>query len=93
MKRLPIIAAVLAVLAVLVYSSIFIINERDQAIVMRFGEIRRVEQDPGLYFKVPTNFVETVQIIEDRLLSFEIVLCAKKLQNIRSKNKVYYQMN
>ncbi len=72
MKRLPIIDAVLAVLAVLVYSSVFIINERDQAIVMRFGEIRRVAKDPGLYFKVPTNFVETVQIIEDRLLSFEI---------------------
>ena len=72
MKRLPIIAAGLAVLAVLVYSSVFIINERDQAIVMRFGEIRRVITEPGLYFKVPTNFVETVQIIEDRLLSFEI---------------------
>ncbi len=72
MKRLPIIAAGLAVLAVLVYSSVFIINERDQAIVMRFGEIRRVVKEPGLYFKVPTNFVETVQIIEDRLLSFEI---------------------
>lgn len=72
MKRLPIIAAALAVLAVLVYSSVFIINERDQAIVMRFGEIRRVVKEPGLYFKVPTNFVETVQIIEDRLLSFEI---------------------
>jgi len=71
-KRLPIIAAALAVLAVLVYSSVFIINERDQAIVMRFGEIRRVVKEPGLYFKVPTNFVETVQVIEDRLLSFEI---------------------
>ena len=72
MKRLPIILAGLAVLAVLVYSSVFIVNERDQAIVLRFGEIRNVVDEPGLYFKVPTNFVETVQIIEDRLLSFDI---------------------
>ena len=33
MKRLPILVAGLAVLAVLVYSSIFIVNEREQAIV------------------------------------------------------------
>ncbi len=72
MKRLPILVAGLAVLAVLVYSSVFIVNEREQAIVLRFGEIRRVINEPGLYFKVPTNFVETVQIIEDRLLSFDI---------------------
>jgi len=71
-KRLPIILAGLAVLAVLVYSAVFIVNERDQAIVLRFGEIRRVITEPGLYFKVPTNFVETVQIIEDRLISFDI---------------------
>jgi membrane protease subunit HflC len=71
-KRLPIILAGLAVLAVLVYSAVFIVNEREQAIVLRFGEIRRVIDEPGLYFKVPTNFVETVQIIEDRLLSFDI---------------------
>ncbi len=72
MKRLPILVAGLAVLAVLIYSSIFIVNEREQAIVLRFGEIRSVITEPGLYFKVPTNFVETVQIIEDRLISFDI---------------------
>jgi membrane protease subunit HflC len=71
-KRLPLILAGLAVLAVLVYSAVFIVNEREQAIVLRFGEIRRVITEPGLYFKVPTNFVETVQIIEDRLISFDI---------------------
>ena len=56
----------------LLYSSIFIVNERDQAIVLRFGEIKRVIKEPGIYFKIPTAFVDTVQIIEDRLLSFDI---------------------
>jgi membrane protease subunit HflC len=40
--------------------------------VLRFGEITRVIEEPGIYFKVPTAFVDTVQKIEDRLLSFEI---------------------
>ncbi|MEO6178273.1 MAG: protease modulator HflC, partial [Devosia sp.] len=31
-----------------------------------------VRTEPGLYFKVPTNFVDTVQIIEDRLLRYNI---------------------
>jgi membrane protease subunit HflC len=72
MRRLTVLIAILAVAAVLLYSSIFIVNERQQAIVLRFGEITRVIQDPGIYFKIPTNFVDTVQIIEDRLLNFEL---------------------
>jgi membrane protease subunit HflC len=72
MRRLTVLVIVLAVAAVLVYSSIFIVNERQQAIVLRFGEITRVIREPGIYFKIPTNFVDTVQIIEDRLLAFEL---------------------
>jgi modulator of FtsH protease HflC len=71
-KRLYIFLAAIAVAIVLVYSAIFVVNEREQAIVLRFGEIDRVFQEPGIYFKIPTNLVETVQIIEDRILSFEI---------------------
>lgn len=62
----------LAVLAFLAYSSIFVVNEREQALVLRFGEITREIRDPGVYFKFPTTFVDSVQIIEDRLLSFDI---------------------
>ncbi len=56
----------------ILFSSIFIVNERDQAIVTRFGEITRVHTTPGLYFKVPTDIVESVQIIEDRLLRYDL---------------------
>ena len=41
-------------------------------IVLRFGEIKRVIREPGIYFKIPTAFVDTVQIIDDRLLSFDL---------------------
>ena len=56
----------------MLFSSIFIVNEREQAIVMRFGQITDVKTTPGLYFKIPTNFVDTVQIIEDRLLRYDV---------------------
>jgi membrane protease subunit HflC len=72
MRRLPVILVGALALIVLVYSSIFIVNEREQAVVLRFGEITRVIREPGVYFKIPTAFVDTVQKIEDRLLSFEV---------------------
>ena len=59
------------------WSAFFIVDEREQAIVLRFGEIVRVEKDPGLNFKLPFGFagLDTVLIIEDRLLRFEVCLC------------------
>lgn len=63
--------AVLAV-AYVIFSSLFVVNERQQAIVTRFGEITRVHTEPGVYFKVPTDIMESVQIIEDRLLHYDL---------------------
>ena len=73
-NRLPIIAVILAVLGYLLYNSLFVVNERDQAIVMRFGEIKRIETEPGIFFKLPFAIFEmdNVQIIEDRLLRFDL---------------------
>jgi len=74
-NRIPIIAFLLGLVLVLVYASIFVVNEREQAIVLRFGEIQDVKTEPGLYFKAPLAFVgfDTVQIIEDRLLRLDLV--------------------
>jgi membrane protease subunit HflC len=60
---------ILGVLLFLIYSSIFIVDERDKAIVVRLGEIKRTITEPGLYFKLP--FVEERIRIEDRLVFFE----------------------
>jgi membrane protease subunit HflC len=72
MSRILIVVVVLIVASYAVLSSLFVVNERQQAIVTRFGEIARVEQEPGLYWKVPTDFVESVQIIEDRILRYDL---------------------
>lgn len=72
MNRLIILGVVLLGALYVVFSSIYVVNEREQAIVMRFGQITDVKTEPGLYFKIPTNVVDSVQIIEDRLLRYDI---------------------
>ena len=48
----------------------FTVDETKKAVVLRFGEIVRVVEEPGLYFKSP--FVENVVYLEDRLLTYDI---------------------
>lgn len=72
MNRLTIILVAAVVALYVLFSSLFILNEREQAIVTRFGEITRIHDEPGIYFKVPTTIVEDVQIIEDRLLRHDL---------------------
>lgn len=73
-NRLPIIGVLVALVALVLYGSIFVVNERQQAIVLRFGEIVDVKAEPGLYFKLPFAFLEAdnVQLIEDRILRFDL---------------------
>ena len=53
-----ILGIVVALIAFIAYSSYFVVDERQKALVLRFGEINRSVEDPGLYFKVP--FADTV---------------------------------
>ncbi|MFI0843479.1 protease modulator HflC [Mesorhizobium sp. IMUNJ 23232] len=73
-NRLAAIGVVAIVVLFLIYSSIFVVNEREQAIVLRFGEIVDVKTEPGIYFKAPFAFLEAdnVQIIEDRVMRFDL---------------------
>ena len=60
---------ILGVIAVLIYSTIFIVDEREKALVVRWGKIVRSISDPGYYFKMP--IVEELVWIEDRMLFLE----------------------
>jgi len=73
-NRLTVVAVVAAIALFLLYSSVFVVNERQQAIVLRFGEIVDVKTEPGIYFKAPFGFLEAdnVQIIEDRIMRFDL---------------------
>ncbi|MBT9370988.1 protease modulator HflC [Rhizobium sp. CSW-27] len=73
-NRLPAIIIGAAILLFLAYSSIFVVNARQQAIVLRFGNIQDVKTEPGIYFKLPFAFMDAdrVQYIEDRALRFDL---------------------
>ncbi len=47
------------------WSSVFTVDERQKALVLRFGEVNRIIENPGLYFKLP--IADDVVDIEDRL--------------------------
>ena len=64
-----ILGIVVAFIAFIAYSSYFVVDERQKALVLRFGEINRSVEKPGLYFKVP--FADSVTLIEDRMLIWE----------------------
>jgi membrane protease subunit HflC len=57
---------ILAIVALIVWSSTFIVDERKKALVLRFGEINRIVEKPGLYFKIPV--ADEVVPIEDRMI-------------------------
>ena len=52
-----------------VYLSVFIVDQREKAMVFRFGEAVRIYEDPGLKFKIP--FIETVRTYNSRILPLD----------------------
>ena len=69
MRKSGIAVAVLFVLGILGLSSIFIVDEREKALVLQFGQIRQVVEEPGLGFKIP--FIQEVVRYDDRILSLD----------------------
>ena len=60
--------AVIGIL-VLVMSSLFIVDEREKALVLQFGEVKDVKELPGLSVKLP--FIQNVVKYDDRILSLD----------------------
>ena len=68
--RLMVVLGVVAVVGfILVMSATFVVDQREQALVIQFGEPRRVIKEPGLNFKTP--FVQDVVFFDKRLLEFD----------------------
>ena len=55
-----------------ILSSIFIVDEREKVLVLRFGQIKQEITEPGLGFKIP--FLDEVARYEDRILTMETEL-------------------
>jgi membrane protease subunit HflC len=67
MNRMQLIVPALVILAGLVLSSLFVVDEREKALVLQFGQVKQVKEDPGLGFKIP--LIQQVVKYEDRILS------------------------
>ncbi len=64
-----IIAGFLVALAVIAFFSIFIVKEVNQAIVLQFGDPKRIILKPGLNFKLP--FIQNVVFLDKRILNLD----------------------
>lgn len=60
---------IIAIVAAAIYSSLFVVDEREQALVLQFGEPIRVESEPGLKFKLP--FVQNISYFDRRVLDLD----------------------
>ncbi|MEO8669315.1 MAG: protease modulator HflC, partial [Bauldia sp.] len=60
---------VLAAIALLLYLSVFIVDQTQQALVLRFGQVVRPIDQPGLYYKLP--LIDNVEYIDKRILDLD----------------------
>jgi len=69
MKLDKILLPLIIVLAATVFFSIFIVKEINQAIVLQFGDPKRIILKPGLNFKIP--FIQNVVYLDKRILNLD----------------------
>jgi membrane protease subunit HflC len=68
-RLLLVLAVVLVVAGFALTNALFIVDQTEQALVLQFGQPRRVIRTPGLWAKRP--FLEDVKRYDNRLLDFE----------------------
>ena len=66
---LTVLGIVVLVIGILAFSTVFTVHQTEQALVLQFGDPKRVLTEPGLKFKVP--FVENVVTFDNRILAFD----------------------
>jgi membrane protease subunit HflC len=69
MKRIQLLIPVLGVALIIAFSAFYIVDEREKALRLWFGEVTAEIEEPGLYFKIPL-FHEIVKY-EDRILAWD----------------------
>jgi len=69
MKIEKILLPVIIAIAVLSFFSIFVVKEINQAIVLQFGDPKKIISKPGLNFKIP--FIQNVVFLDKRILNLD----------------------
>lgn len=60
---------ILAVGSIVIFSSAFTVHQTQQALILRFGEAKRIITEPGLHFKVP--FADDAVFVDKRVLALD----------------------
>lgn len=68
-KLSSVLSGIVAVLVLVGSSAIYIVDEREQAILFQLGEVVDVKTSPGLYFKIP--IAQNVRYFESRILTLD----------------------
>ncbi len=82
-RIIPVLIGLVIVLAVL-SSCVFVVRERDSALLFAFGKVRETITQPGLYFKLPPPF-ENVVFLDKRLQTIEAAE-PERIQTAEKKN-------
>ena len=69
MKAGKFVLPIIIVLAATAFFSIFIVKEINQAIVLQFGDPKRIISKPGINFKIP--FIQNVVFLDKRILNLD----------------------
>ncbi len=69
MKKVGILIPIAIVAVVTAFSSIFVVDERENVLVMQFGQVRQEISEPGLGFKIP--FIQDVARYDARILGLQ----------------------
>ena len=69
MNRSTLLLPIVVILVALGLSSVFIVDEREKALVLQFGQVKAVKEEPGLAFKLP--LIQDVVRYDDRILSLQ----------------------
>ncbi len=69
MKVGKVLVGLLVVAAVTAYLSVIIVKEVNQAIILQFGDPKRIIMKPGLNFKIP--FIQNVVYLDKRILNLD----------------------
>ncbi len=69
MRKSAFLLPAIIVLIMVALSSLFIVDEREKALVLQFGQIKQVRETPGLGYKIP--LIQEVVKYDDRILSLD----------------------
>ena len=69
MRRLTFILPIVVVLGAIGLSSLFIVDERENVLVLQFGQVKQVRTEPGLGFRIP--FIQDVVRYDSRILGLQ----------------------